>query len=156
MGVEQPGEQLGGGLALIELELLELLPGQHQPRFQLQEGRDQNQKLGRGLELELAARLQVVDVGDHHLCEVDLEQIDLLAQDQRQQEVERPREDLQVQLQVDQPQRIRLHRVETTRVAGLPRLTDRTDAHRLAHVCDRLGRDRPGLLGPDGEHLFEP
>ena len=53
--VEQPLEQLGGGLARVELDLLDLLAGQHQPRLQLEQRRDQHEELGRGLEVELAA-----------------------------------------------------------------------------------------------------
>ena len=101
--VEQAREQLLGRLAGVELDQLLLLAGQHQPRLELEQRRDQHQELGRGLEIELAALLEVVDVGDHDLGEVDLEQVDLLAQDQRQQQVERPREHVEVELEVDQP-----------------------------------------------------
>ena len=55
VGVEQPREQLLGGLARIELDqLLDLLAGQQQPRLQLQQRRDQDQELGGRLEIELA------------------------------------------------------------------------------------------------------
>ncbi len=40
----------------------------------------------------------MVEIGEHDIGELHLEQVDLLAQDERQQEVERPGEDLQVQL----------------------------------------------------------
>ena len=101
MGVEQPREQLVGRLAGVELDQLLLLARQHQPRLQLEQRRDQDQELGRRLEFELAPLLEMVDVGDHDLGEVDLEQIDLLAQDQRQQQVERTREHVEVELEVD-------------------------------------------------------
>ena len=51
------------------------------------------------LEVELAARLEVVEVGEHDVGELDLQQVDLLAQDERQQQVERPGEDLEVELE---------------------------------------------------------
>ncbi len=106
VGVEQPREQLLGGLARVELDqLLHLLAGQQQPRLQLEQRGDQHEELGRGLEIELAAALEVVDVGDHDLGEVDLEQVDLLAQDQRQQQVERAGEHVEVELEVDDPHR---------------------------------------------------
>ena len=35
-------------------------------------------------------RLEVVEVGEHEVGQLDLEQVDLLAQDERQQQVERP------------------------------------------------------------------
>ena len=97
---EQPREQLLGRLAGVELDLLELLARQQQPRFELQQRRDQDQELGRRLEIELAAALEVIDVGDHDFGQVDLEQVDLLAQDQRQQQVKRTREYVEVQLEV--------------------------------------------------------
>ena len=71
-----------------------------QPRLELQQRGDQHQELGRGLEIELAARLEVVEVGEDDVGELDLEQVDLLAQDQRQQQVERAREDLEVELEL--------------------------------------------------------
>ena len=46
------------------------------------------------------ARLQVVEVGEDDVGELDLEQVDLLAQDERQQQVERPGEDLEVELEL--------------------------------------------------------
>ena len=53
-----------------------------------------------GLEVEAAvARLQVVDVGDDDVGEIDLEEVELLAQHQRQQQVERPGEDVEIQLE---------------------------------------------------------
>ena len=58
-----------------------LLAGQHQPRLQLQQRGDQHDELGRGLQVELAARLEVVEVGEHDVGELQLEQVDLFAQD---------------------------------------------------------------------------
>ena len=45
-------------------------------------------------------RLEVVEVGDDDLRQVDLEQVQLLAQDQREQQVERTGEDVEVQLEL--------------------------------------------------------
>ena len=73
--------------------------GQHQPRLQLEQRRDQHEELGGRLEVELAGALEVLDVGEHHLGEVDLEQVDLLLQHQRQEQVERPVEDLEVEVE---------------------------------------------------------
>ena len=72
--------------------------GQHQPRLQLEQRRDQHQELGGGLEVELAGALEVLDVGQHHVGQVDLEQVDLLPQHERQQQVERALEDLEVEV----------------------------------------------------------
>ena len=43
------------------------------------------------------------DVGDDHLAELDLEQADLLAEHDRQQQVERPGEDFEVELEIGGP-----------------------------------------------------
>src|ERR1700722_9936016 len=102
MGVEQPGQELVRRLALVELQRLDLLAGQHQARLQLEQRRDQDQELGRRVEVELPATLEMVDVGDHDLRQVHLEQVDLLAEDQRQQQVERTGEHVQVELEVDE------------------------------------------------------
>ena len=88
----------------------------------------------------------MVDVGDHDLGEVDLEQIDLLTQDQRQQQVERPREHVEVELEVDQT-----HARNVSGATG-----PAADAHRPAHVRERVGGDRAGLLGALGQRLLEP
>ena len=99
--LEHPLEQLLrrlGGRQPVEL-VEHLLAGQHQPRLELQQRRDQDQELGGGLEVELALGLQVVDVGDHDLGQLDLQQVQLVAQDERQQQVERPGEDVQVELE---------------------------------------------------------
>ena len=49
--------------------------------------------------VELTRALEVLDVGEHDLGEVDLEQVDLLLQHERQEQVERPVEDLQVEVE---------------------------------------------------------
>ncbi len=41
----------------------------------------------------------MVEVGEHDLGELQLEQVDLLAQDERQQQVEGAAEDVEVELQ---------------------------------------------------------
>ena len=98
--LQHPLQQLLGRLGGRELvELGQLLAGQHQPRLELEQRGDQHQELRRGLEVQLLAGLQVVQVGDDDVGQLDLEQVHVLAQDQREQQVERPREDVEVQLQ---------------------------------------------------------
>ena len=97
--LEHAGEQLLGGLHRLDVEAVLLVRGQHQPRLQLQQRGDQHQELGGRLEVELARALEVLDVGQHHLGEVHLEQIDLLLQHQGEKQVERPVEDLQVKVE---------------------------------------------------------
>ena len=99
--LEHPGQQLLGGLARLEVEQLVLVVArQHEPRLELQQGGDEHEELGGHLEVELAAGLEVVEVADDDVGQLDLEQVDLLAQDERQQQVERPAEDLEVELEL--------------------------------------------------------
>ncbi len=42
----------------------------------------------------------MLDVGDDDLAQLDLEQVDLLAQQDRDQQVERPGEDVEVEIEV--------------------------------------------------------
>lgn len=100
VGVEHPRDQLLERLLGGELDQVLLVARQHQARLQLEQCRDQDEELGRSFEVELATRLEYVEVPEHHVCEVDFEQVDLLTQDQREQQVERPGEDLQVELEV--------------------------------------------------------
>ena len=97
--LEHAREQLLGGLLRLEVDALLVLARQHQPRLQLEQGRDQHEELGGGLEIELAGALEVLDVGEHDLGQVDLEQVDLLPQDQRQQQVEGTVEDLEIEVE---------------------------------------------------------
>ena len=98
--LEHARQQLLGRLAGLEVEQLVLLARQHEPRLELQQGRDEDEELGGRLEVELAAALEEVEVAQDDVGQLDLEQVDLLAQDERQQQVERPGEDLQVELEV--------------------------------------------------------
>jgi hypothetical protein len=98
---QHPLQQLLGGLRRCQLvELLELLAGQHQARLELEQRRDEDEELGRRLQVELLAALEMVEVGDHHFGQFDFEQVELFAQDQRQQQVEGAREDVEVELEV--------------------------------------------------------
>jgi hypothetical protein len=94
--VEQPREQLLGRLLWVEIEPFAVLGRQHQPRLQLQERRDQDQELGRRLQVQLAPRLEPLDVGEDDLGQVDLQQVHVLVQDQRDEQVEGTLEDLEV------------------------------------------------------------
>ena len=71
-------------------ELL-LVGASMQTRLELEQRGDQHDELGRRLQVELAAGLEVVEVGEHDVAQLELEQVDLLAQDEREQQVERAR-----------------------------------------------------------------
>ena len=98
--LEHPREQLLGRLLGRELDQLLLRRRQQQPRLQLEQRGDQDQELGRRLEVELALLLDVLEVGDHDLAQLDLGERDLLAQDDGHQQVERAREDVQIEVEL--------------------------------------------------------
>jgi hypothetical protein len=97
--LEHAREQFLGGLLGLEVDALLVLAREHQARLQLEQGRDQHEELGGGLQVELAGALEVLDVGEHHLGQVDLEQVDLLPKHQRQQQVEGTVEDLEIEVE---------------------------------------------------------
>src|SRR6185437_4369808 len=97
--LEHPLEQLLGCLAGLDVEQVLAVLGEHQARLQFQEGRDQDDELGGRLQVQLATSLEMVEVGEYDICQLELEQIHLLAQDQGEQEVERTVEDLQVEIE---------------------------------------------------------
>src|ERR687892_853051 len=103
-------EQLRGRLARLEIQSLLVLLGEHQPRLQLEQRRDQDQELGGGLEVQLAGALEVLDIGQHDLREVDLEQVDLLLEHERQEQVEGTVKDLEIE--VERRKRHRRDRLE--------------------------------------------
>ena len=74
--------------------------GKMRARLQLEQGRDEDEELAAGVEVELAPLGEVLDERDHDLGEVDLPQRQLLAEDEREQEVERPLERVEVQLEL--------------------------------------------------------
>ena len=118
-GVEHPREQLLGGLSGLEVEHLLLFAAQHQTGLELQQGGDQHDELGGGLQVQLlalAARsasslaflrgtrvirllLEMVEVGEHDFGQLQLQQVHLFAQHKREQQVERAAEDVQVELE---------------------------------------------------------
>ena len=150
--VEHPREQLLGGFAGLDVEQLLVLAGEHQPRLQLQQGGDQDDEFGGALEVELAGALEVVQVGQHDLRQLELEQVDLFAQDQRQQQVEGPAEDLEVEVQGAhrgrRAERSSAHRTERRRRPLRPGAAGAPDAHQRAYVGDRLAGDRVRALRP--------
>ena len=147
--VEHACEQLLGGLLGLDVQQLLLLAAQHQPRLQLQQSGDQHDELGRCLEIELAALLEMVEVCEHHVGERELQQVDLFAQDQRQQQVEGPAEDVQVEIEGGEAHRLTVPAAPD----GVPATrTARRRPHALAHVRERIGGDRARALGAGGEH----
>ena len=72
----------------------------------------------------------MVDVGDDDLAELQLEQADLLAQDDREQQVEGPGEDVEVEIEVGDRHRVRLEAPLGTRQAAVSTLFAGCEADR--------------------------
>ena len=97
--IEHPREQLLGRLSGLKIsKLIDLAGREHQSRLQFEQSRDQHDELGRHLKVELTARLKHIDIRDDDLGEIQIEQINFLAQNERQQQVKRTREELKVEL----------------------------------------------------------
>ena len=128
---EPPGELLG---RLLRLELVELgaLLGEQVPCLDLEQRRDEHEELAARFEVELVSRRQVLDESDDDRCDVDLGRLQLILEDQREEQVERALERVEVQLEI-----ANRRRHAATLVGGSDAL-----AARNAHLAHR-GR-RPG------------
>ena len=111
----EPPRELLGRLLGLELGELGVLLGEHRARLQLEQRRDQDEELAAGVEVELAALGEVLDERDHDLGEVDLAERQLLAQHEREQQVERPLERVEVQLELADGDR---HRAKANGASG--------------------------------------
>ena len=105
--LEHPRQELVGRLLGRELGLVILGRRKQQPRLQLEQRGDQDEELGGGVEVELAGALEVLEVGDHDLAQRHLGEAHLLAEHHRHQQVERPGEDLEVEVELGCPHRRR-------------------------------------------------
>ena len=99
--MSQAARQLLGGLLRLELGELGILLGEERARLQLEQGGDQDEELAAGLEIELIAVGEPLDERDHYCGDVDLGRLELLLEDERQEQVERPLEGVEVQGQVE-------------------------------------------------------
>ena len=95
--------QLLGRLLRLELGELGLLVREERARLQLEQRGDQDEELPARLEIELVALGQPLDEGDDDRGHVDLGRLELLLQDERQEQVERALEGVEVQLEVAKP-----------------------------------------------------
>ena len=98
--LRQPACQLFGGLLRLELRELRLLVREEATRLQLEQRGDEDEELAACLELELVARGEPLDERNDNSGDVDVGQVELLAQDEREQQVEGPLEGVQIQLEL--------------------------------------------------------
>ena len=96
----EPPRELLGRLLGLELGELGLLVREERARLQLEQRRDEHEELAAGLEVELVARGQPLDERDDDRGDVDLARLELLLQEQRQEQVERALERVEVQLEL--------------------------------------------------------
>ena len=96
---EAPRELLGRLLRL-ELGELGLLVGEEMTRLELEQRRDQDEELAAGVEIELVALGESLDERDDDPGHVDLRRLDRVLEQERQEEVERPLEGIEVQLEI--------------------------------------------------------
>ena len=126
---EAPCELLGRLLGL-ELGELGVLLREELARLDLEQRRDEDEELAARVEVDLVARGQVLDERHDDGRDVDLRRLELVLEDQRQEEVERALEGVEVQLEVANRRR---HGVN---------LAGRSDALALrdGHLAGRRGR----------------
>ena len=127
----EPPRELLGGLLRIELCELGLLVREERARLQLEQRRDEDEELAARLEVELLPLGQPLEEGDDDAREVDVPQVELLLEDEREQQVERPLERVEVELELPDD--------HARSVVPLP-----DAALRDSHA--RAGLDRPRLL----------
>ena len=92
--------QLLGGLLRIG-HVIDLVGRQQQPDLQLKQRSDQHEELARALEVDLTILLDLREVAQADVGDGNLTEIDDVAEDEREQEVERAGERLEVEIQLE-------------------------------------------------------
>src|SRR6185312_1999031 len=98
--VGQAPSQLLGGLLRLELRELQRFLRKEAASLQLQESRDQDEELPTCVKVQTAALLQSLAESEHDHRDIDLRELELLAKHQRQQQVERSLEGVEIQLEL--------------------------------------------------------
>src|SRR5262249_7674281 len=83
----------------LELRELELLLREEPTRLQLEQRRHEHEELAAGVEIEPPLLLEALAEREHDLGDVDLGRLQLLSEHERQQQVERPLERTEVELE---------------------------------------------------------
>ena len=96
----EPARELLRRLLGIELRELGVLLGEQRARLQLEQRRDEDEELAARLEVELLALGEPLEERDDDPGEVDVPQVELLLEDEREQQVERPLERVEVEFQL--------------------------------------------------------
>ena len=93
--------QLLGRALGVELLLVLGVGIDEQARLQLAERRDEHEELRERLEIDLLGALELRQVGQHDVDDRHLDELELLAQDEGEQQVERPRERVEVEVELE-------------------------------------------------------
>ena len=96
----EPPRELLGGLLGLELGELGVLVGEEPARLQLEQRRDQDEELAARVEVELLPLGEPLEERDDDAREVDVAQVELLLEDEREQQVERPLERVEIELEL--------------------------------------------------------
>src|SRR5262249_28457528 len=112
IGGEPPGKLLGSFFRL-ELRELERLLREEAASLELEQRSDQDEELPARGQVEAGPVLQPLAEREHDLRDIDLRKLELLAEHQRQQQVERPLEGVEVKLELTHD-----HGRETSDVTG--------------------------------------
>ena len=98
--LEHPRQELVGGLLRAQLRLVVLGRGSSRRDFSSSSEAIRTRNSVEASRSSSPALLEVLEVGDDDLAQRDLGQAHLLAQHDRHQEVERPREDVEVEVEL--------------------------------------------------------
>ena len=96
----QPPRELLGRFLGLQLVELQRLVGEKPSRLQLEQPGEQDEELAARVEVELIAFSEPLDERHHDAGHVDLGRVELLLQQQRQEQVERTLEGIEVQVEV--------------------------------------------------------
>ena len=96
----EPPRELLRGLLGLEVGELGRLVREERARLQLEQGGDEHEELAAGLEVELVALGEELDEGQDDRGDVHLARLELLLEQERQQEVERALEGVEVELEL--------------------------------------------------------
>ena len=138
----QPPRQLLGRLLGLELGELGVLPLEQPARLQLQQRGHQDEELPAGVEVERVPLGEPLEEAQDDPGDIDVRKVELLLEDERQKQVERALESVEIQVELSHDN----HGLEPSGPSGRGSSGWPSSARR-ARSCGRAGD--PAALGPD-------